>query len=127
MRKKSSKSRELGPFGKTQNPLHERLKEKIKKNPELIGLEAVVIGVREEVECRNVNGFIACVPDLVFLYPNNEQVVVEIKSSSHPNALKKLESQLRRNYDYFREYHNKKCRYIGVYLDKKGDIKYYAL
>lgn len=126
MRKKSSKSAELWPFGKAQNPLHEELKQQIKKNPALIGLEGVIIGVREEVECRNGDGFIACVPDLIFLCPH-EQVIVEIKSSSHPNALKKLEDQLKRNYSYFRDYRNKRCRCIGVYLNKKGEIQYYAL
>ncbi len=125
MRKKSSNSKELWPCGKTQNPLHEELKQQIKRNPGLIGLEGMVIGVREEVECRNVDGFIACVPDLIFLYPN-EQVIVEIKSGSHSNTLKKLERQLKRDYSYFRDYRNKICRCIGVYLDKKGKIQYYA-
>jgi len=100
---------------------HENLKKRIKKNPELIGLENIV-GVEEEVPCYDEDGNMVCQPDLVFELADSK-VLVEIKSSSHKRALAKLKDQLRRGYNYFKK-QGELYECIGVYLEN-NEIKHY--
>lgn len=103
---------------------HDVLKNRIRDNPGLIGLERVVAS-EEEVPCYNENGQLVCCPDLAFYLENNALVLVEVKSSSHKRALQKLARQLEKGYQYFRDYYKKKARCIGVYLEKSGKIRWY--
>ncbi|MFQ5621148.1 MAG: hypothetical protein ACE5FT_04855 [Candidatus Nanoarchaeia archaeon] len=97
---------------------HERLKQLVKTNPSLIGVQDVM-DVQEEVECRRSNGELYCVPDLVF-HLEDSYVVVEVKSSGEEHCLDKLEQQLRRAYIHFKVVKGILVRTIGVYLDESG-------
>lgn len=101
---------------------HEQLKQTIKSDPSIIGLDNV-LSIAEEVECRGEDGNISCVPDLIFLLKNGNGVLVEIKSSGHHSALKTLDGQLRTGQKYFKDHRRKMYKCIGVYQDKKGNIK----
>lgn len=100
---------------------HEKLKKRIKENPELIGLENIV-GVEEEVPCYDKNGNLVCQPDLIFELEDGK-VLVEVKTSSHKRTLAKLDDQLSRGYNYFKrlgEFYE--C--VGVYL-VNNEIRHY--
>lgn len=111
---------------KLKNDLHEKLKHVIKDNPLLIGLTKVE-HVREEVTCFGEDGNIHCKPDLIFRLSNGTKVLVEVKSTDHPNALETLEEQLKRGHQYFQTYYNEDYFCIGVYQDREGRIKHYTL
>ncbi|MBW2973722.1 hypothetical protein KY346_04980 [Candidatus Woesearchaeota archaeon] len=103
---------------------HDLLKNRIREDPGIIGLEGVVAS-EEELPCYDENGQLVCCPDLAFELENNDLVLVEVKSSSHKRALQKLTKQLETGYRYFRDYCKKKARCIGVYLEKSGKIRWY--
>lgn len=113
--KKRSKAR-------SKKDLHEQLKRTIMLNPLLIGL-AGVINVQEEVLCKGADGNTVCEPDLIFLLSNGQKVLVEVKSTDHPTTLESLEDQLKRGHKFFKENHNEEYLCIGVYRDRKGNIK----
>jgi hypothetical protein len=103
---------------------HDLLKDRIRENPGIIGLEGVLVS-EEELPCYNENGRLVCCPDIAFELENDEFVLVEVKSSSHKRALQKLSKQLETAYRYFRDYCAKKARCIGVYQEKSGKIRWY--
>lgn len=105
---------------------HDLLKNRIRRNPDLIGLEGVIAS-EEEVPCYDENGKLVCCPDIAFYLENDVFVLVEVKSSNHKRALQKLERQLETGYEYFRDNYQKEARCIGVYLEKSGKIRWYEL
>ena len=102
-----------------RNKKHDSLVDLILNDPSLVGLDSV-ISARTEVECPD-NGGLVCVPDIVFEYEAGS-TIVEVKSNGTDRALKKLESQLRKGYNYFLKKYGKRCRTFGAYL-ANGKLK----
>ena len=76
-----------------QDSRHEELKKKIKSNPDLIGLDDVVIATEEFAFIKD-NRDIAVCPDLAFYLRNGQWVLVEVKSSNHRRLRRRMRDQI---------------------------------
>ncbi len=99
---------------------HDELVNKIKRHPEWIGLDNIVMAATE-VECYDKRKKLMVIPDIIFCLDNGDYVAVEVKSTNSRKSRYRMEQQLENYYNFFLKAYGLECDVMGVYVDK-GDL-----